>query len=100
MSVAVRQDPHLLNSIRPWFGRDGVSRSDRQISSIVEAPVLKTPLKYWITLSITGSVTVLLLSMLTYLAVTGIGVWGSLDGLDGVVGCAGQSAEVVVNLGG
>ncbi len=34
-------------------------------------------MKYWIALSITSSVMVLLLCMLGYLAVTGIGVWGN-----------------------
>jgi molybdopterin-containing oxidoreductase family membrane subunit len=48
-----------------------------QISSIIEAPVLKTPRKYWITLGITLSILGLLGAMLTYLVVTGIGVWGN-----------------------
>ncbi len=48
-----------------------------QISSIVEGDVIKTPRKYWITLGITSSITILLAAMLTYLVSTGIGVWGN-----------------------
>ena len=39
--------------------------------------MFETPTKYWITLGITSSIMVLLLCMLGYLAVTGIGVWGN-----------------------
>src|SRR5271166_7020241 len=34
-------------------------------------------MKYWITLTVTGSITLLLGAMLTYLVATGIGVWGN-----------------------
>jgi molybdopterin-containing oxidoreductase family membrane subunit len=47
------------------------------ISSITEAKVLETPMKYWITLAATGSIVLLLGAMLTYLVSTGIGVWGN-----------------------
>src|SRR5579863_5016510 len=78
MSVTVRQDPALLETNPPLVpGRPEYHELTEQISSIVEANVFKTPMKYWIALSITSSVLVLLLCMLAYLAVTGIGVWGN-----------------------
>ncbi len=78
MSVAVRQDPALLETNPPLVpGHPSNHELTEQISSIVEDDVFKTPLKYWIALGITSSVLVLLLCMLAYLAVTGIGVWGN-----------------------
>jgi Ni/Fe-hydrogenase subunit HybB-like protein len=74
----VRQDPQLLE-VNPPLVQGGKDYHDitEQISSIVEANVFKTPLKYWLTLAFTGSITLLLLAMLTYLVATGIGVWGN-----------------------
>ena len=78
MSVAVRQDPALRELNPPLVqGATGYHDLTDQISSIVEAPVYETPMKYWIALGITSSILVLLLCMLGYLAVTGIGVWGN-----------------------
>src|SRR5579872_4197858 len=78
MSAIVRQDPQLMD-VNPRLvqGDNGYHDLTEQISSIVEAKVFETPMKYWITLGITSSVMVLLLCMLGYLAVTGIGVWGN-----------------------
>ena len=78
MSVAVRQDPALLETNPPLVpGRPEYHELTEQISSIVEDDVFQTPLKYWIALGITSSILVLLGCMLAYLAVTGIGVWGN-----------------------
>jgi molybdopterin-containing oxidoreductase family membrane subunit len=78
MSVTVRQDPALLELNPPLVqGQTGYHDLTEQISSIVEADVFKTPMKYWIALGITSSILVLLGCMLAYLAVTGIGVWGN-----------------------
>jgi Ni/Fe-hydrogenase subunit HybB-like protein len=75
---AVRQDPQLLE-VNPPLVKGGKDYHDltEKISSITEAGVFQTPLKYWITLGITGSITALLGAMLTYLVATGIGVWGN-----------------------
>ena len=48
----------------------------QQVSEITE-DLSKTPLRWYIAVSITGSVAVMLLAMLTYLVATGIGVWGN-----------------------
>ena len=78
MSVMVRQDPALMQVNPPLVpGQPDYHDLTDQISTIVEAKVFETPMKYWITLGITSTIVVLLLSMLTYLAVTGIGVWGN-----------------------
>src|ERR1700756_2168047 len=76
--VAVRQDPALIE-VNPPLLPGGPSYHDltEKISSITEGDVFKTPRKYWITLGVTGSIVVLLASMLTYLVATGIGVWGN-----------------------
>lgn len=47
-----------------------------QVSEITEN-LNKTPLRWYITISITGSIALMLLGMLTYLVLTGIGVWGN-----------------------
>ena len=75
--IAIRQDPQLLATNPPLVQADGYHDVTEQISTIIEGDVFKTPLKYWITLSITGTVVLLLGSMLTYLVSTGIGVWGN-----------------------
>src|SRR6202045_612950 len=76
--VAVRQDPALIE-VNPPLIPGGQSFHDltEKISSITEGEVFKTPMKYWITLSVTGSIVLLLGAMLTYLVATGIGVWGN-----------------------
>jgi Ni/Fe-hydrogenase subunit HybB-like protein len=78
MSVIVEQDPALMATNPPLVpGNPDLHHLTDRISSIVEGKVLKTPLKYWITLSVTASFTGLMVAMLTYLVVTGIGVWGN-----------------------
>src|SRR5271170_3790265 len=61
----------------PLVRADSLHDVTEQISSIVEGKIDSTPLKYWITLGITASITLLLGAMLTYLVSTGIGVWGN-----------------------
>jgi Ni/Fe-hydrogenase subunit HybB-like protein len=73
----VVQDPQLMATNPPLVRADGFHDLTEQISTIVEGDVFKTPLKYWITLSITGSIVLMLGAMLTYLVSTGIGVWGN-----------------------
>jgi molybdopterin-containing oxidoreductase family membrane subunit len=76
--IAIRQDPALIVVNPPLVqGAPDLHDITEQISSITEGEVLKTPLKYWITLAITGSITGLLGLMLVYLVSTGIGVWGN-----------------------
>src|SRR6185295_9310035 len=76
--IAVRQDPQLLELNPPLVqGQPSLHDLTEKISSVVEGDVVKTPTKYWIVLSITSSIVVLLLAMLTYLVATGIGVWGN-----------------------
>ena len=75
--IAIRQDPQLLATNPPLVHADGYHDVTEQISTIIEGDVFKTPLKYWITLSITGSIVLMLGAMLTYLVSTGIGVWGN-----------------------
>jgi len=78
MSVVVEQDPALL-VVNPRLVPGGQDYHDvtNKISGIIEGEVFKTPMKYWITLSVTGGILVLLGAMLTYLVATGIGVWGN-----------------------
>jgi molybdopterin-containing oxidoreductase family membrane subunit len=78
MSVAVRQDPQLLE-VNPPLVQGGLDYHDvtEDISSITEAKVFETPLKYWVALAFTGAVTLMLGGMLAYLVATGIGVWGN-----------------------
>jgi Ni/Fe-hydrogenase subunit HybB-like protein len=78
MSVAVRQDPALMEVNPPLVqGNPDFHDLTEKISSITEGGVFQTPMKYWITLSITGSIVLMLGGMLTYLVATGIGVWGN-----------------------
>ena len=78
MSVAVRQHPDLLEVNPPLIqGNPSYHQVTDKISSIVEAKVFETPMKYWITLAATGSIVLLMVAMLTYLVSTGIGVWGN-----------------------
>jgi Ni/Fe-hydrogenase subunit HybB-like protein len=76
--TAVTQNPALMHVNPPLIrGAKDYHDLSEQISAIVEGDVLKTPMKYWITLTITGGITALLGAMLTYLVSTGIGVWGN-----------------------
>ena len=75
--IAITQNPALIEQNPPLVRANDLHDVTEQISSIVEGDVLKTPLKYWITLSITGTVTLMLGAMLTYLVSRGIGVWGN-----------------------
>jgi molybdopterin-containing oxidoreductase family membrane subunit len=78
MSVAVRQDPQLLETNPPLIqGGKDFHQVTEDISSITEAPVFETPMKYWITLSITGTILAMMGAMLAYLVANGIGVWGN-----------------------
>src|SRR5438105_2723252 len=75
---SVVQDPQLLELNPPLVqGTGDYHDLTDQISSVVEAQVFETPLKYWITLAFTASIVLLLGAMLTYLVATGIGVWGN-----------------------
>jgi molybdopterin-containing oxidoreductase family membrane subunit len=49
----------------------------KDISSITEAKVYETPMKYWIALACTGSILAMLGGMLAWLVANGIGVWGN-----------------------
>ena len=60
----------------------------QQVSEITE-DLSKTPLRWYIAVGITGSITVMLLAMLTYLALTGIGVLGFVTPLGGLTLIAG-----------
>ena len=78
MSSVVEQHPALMEVNPPLVqGAKGYHDLTEQISSITEGDVLKTPLKYWITLSITGGITALLGLALVFLVWNGIGVWGN-----------------------
>jgi len=77
MSAVVEQNPALMEVNPPLIQAKDYHDLTQQISEITEGDVLKTPLKYWITLGITGSITILLGAMLTFLVSTGIGVWGN-----------------------
>jgi len=77
MSMVVEQDPALMEVNPPLVGASSHHEVTEQISSIVEGDVLKTPMKYWITLAFTASITGLLGAMLTFLVWNGIGVWGN-----------------------
>ncbi len=75
--IAVTQNPQLMEVNPPLVRAKDYHDLTEQISTIVEGDVIKTPTKYWITLSITATITALLGAMLTYLVSTGIGVWGN-----------------------
>ena len=78
MSVAVRQDPQLLETNPPLIqGDKDFHQVSEDISSITEAKVFETPMKNWIALACTGSVLALLGAMLAYLVANGVGVWGN-----------------------
>src|SRR4051812_13173894 len=78
MSVAVRQDPQLLETNPPLIqGGKDFHQVTHDISSITEAPVFETPMKYWIALAFTGTILAMMGGMLAYLVANGIGVWGN-----------------------
>jgi molybdopterin-containing oxidoreductase family membrane subunit len=78
MSVVVRQDPQLLETNPPLIqGGKDFHDVTHDISSITEAKVFETPMKYWIALSITGTLLAMMGAMLAYLVANGIGVWGN-----------------------
>ena len=78
MSVAVRQDPQLLETNPPLIqGGKDFHQVSEDISSITEAKVFETPMKYWIALACTSSIVLVLGFMLAYLVANGIGVWGN-----------------------
>jgi molybdopterin-containing oxidoreductase family membrane subunit len=56
------------------LGETSFHRITETVSGIVERP---TPRAWYIAIAITGSMTLMLLGMLTYLVTTGIGVWGN-----------------------
>src|SRR5690606_15744539 len=78
MSVAVRQDPQLMEVNPPLVGGNlDYHDVTEDISAITEAKVFETPLKYWVALACTGSIVLLLGAMLAWLVANGIGVWGN-----------------------
>jgi molybdopterin-containing oxidoreductase family membrane subunit len=77
MSLVVEQNPALLEVNPPLVQANSYHDVTEQISVITEGDVVKTPLKYWITLAITSSIAGLLGIMLTFLVWNGIGVWGN-----------------------
>jgi molybdopterin-containing oxidoreductase family membrane subunit len=56
------------------LGNPGYAEVTAKVAGIVER---KTPRAWYLAIAITGSVTLVLLAMLSYLVVTGIGVWGN-----------------------
>ena len=77
MSAIVEQNPALMEVNPPLVQSPDFHDLTEQISAIVEGDVIKTPMKYWITLSVVGSITGLLGIMLTVLVWNGIGMWGN-----------------------
>lgn len=65
--IAIQRPPLVLQDrTMGWIGN--------YVSSIVES---KTPLWWWASLAVTGSLVGLLLVCITYLVSTGVGVWGN-----------------------
>jgi Ni/Fe-hydrogenase subunit HybB-like protein len=66
-------------SVNPRLIEGDLTLADvtRDVSDIPEQLNAKTPREWYIALSITGGITLLLGAMLTYLVATGIGVWGN-----------------------
>ena len=77
MSLVVEQNPALIEVNPPLVRANSHHDLTEQISAITEGDVVKTPMKYWITLGITSSIAGLLGIMLTFLVWNGIGVWGN-----------------------
>src|SRR5450631_4012223 len=74
---AVLQDPQLMEVNPPLVRSEDFHDLTEQISVIVEGDVVKTPLKWYVTISITAAITGLLGLMLAWLVYNGIGVWGN-----------------------
>jgi molybdopterin-containing oxidoreductase family membrane subunit len=72
--LALKQNP-LLETNPPLI--QGGLDYHEITEKIGEITDYKTPLKYYITIGITGGITLMMLGMLTYLVATGIGVWGN-----------------------
>src|SRR5215471_14985295 len=74
--LAVRNDPAVLDEVTPTLVLGDPSYHDvtEQISAITEK---KTPLRWYLAVGFTGSITLMLGAMLTYLVLTGVGVWGN-----------------------
>ena len=65
MSAVVQQDPQLMEVNPPLLqGNPDLHTISQRISEIVEPEIGQTPMKYWITLGVTSSITVLLTAML------------------------------------
>jgi len=77
MSVIVEQNPALMEVNPPLVQSPDHHDLTNQICQIVEGDVVKTPMKYWITLAITAGITGILGIMLTVLVWNGIGMWGN-----------------------
>lgn len=67
-----------IDAINPSLvlGNPSYKELTQQVSEITEN-LDKTPIRWFICVAITGSVAIMLLGMLTYLTLTGIGVWGN-----------------------
>jgi molybdopterin-containing oxidoreductase family membrane subunit len=74
--LAIQQNPLLETNPPLVLGDPTYHELTNQVSEITE-DLGKTPLRWYIAISITGSIALMLLGMLTYLLVTGIGVWGN-----------------------
>ncbi|MGH9631891.1 MAG: NrfD/PsrC family molybdoenzyme membrane anchor subunit [Bryobacteraceae bacterium] len=70
--LAIEQDPHVKP--RLVEGDPSLHQVTTDVSRIVEK---RTHRNWWIALTITGSITILLKSMLSWLVWNGIGVWGN-----------------------
>jgi molybdopterin-containing oxidoreductase family membrane subunit len=70
--LAIRNDPH----VKPVLveGNPTLGKLTNDVSSIVESGA---PREWYIALALTGGVTLLLFTMLSYLVWRGIGVWGN-----------------------
>src|SRR5690349_4742051 len=70
--LAVVNDPHVNPVLVE--GDPSLHQVTGDVSAIVEA---KTPRAWYMALAVSGSITLLLLSMIGYLVATGVGVWGN-----------------------
>ena len=71
-------DPQSMELNPPLvLGNPSYHDLTEQISAIIESDVEDAAARYWITLAITGLITLPAGLMLTYLVCTGIGVWGN-----------------------
>jgi Ni/Fe-hydrogenase subunit HybB-like protein len=72
--LAISQNP--LHEVNPplVLGKPTYHSVTKQVSEIIEG---KTPKRWYIAIAITGSLTIMLKSMIVYLVANGIGVWGN-----------------------